>query len=189
MNFNDHSNLEGLHAFLSPSNYHWLNYDKDKLLKTYENKYVAARRGTRLHALACELISLRQKLPKSMKTLNMYVNDAIGFNMTPEQVLYFSDNCFGTADAISFKKNLLRIHDYKSGETPASMKQLEIYAAIFCLEYKINPLEIKYELRIYQTDSVVVHNPEGEDILEICDIIVEDDKLLDQYKEDIQEVI
>lgn len=181
MNFNTHSNLEGLHAFLSPSNYHWLNYDKEKLIRTREN-FEAAKRGTRLHAFACECISLGQKLPKSTKTLNMYVNDAIGYKMTPEQILYFSDNCFGTADAISFKKNFLRIHDYKSGTTPASMKQLEIYASLFCLEYSYNPKDIGMELRIYQSDEVLCHNPEPDDILEICDKIIYSDKILNEME-------
>lgn len=181
MNFNEHSNLEGLHAFLSPSNYHWLNYDKEKLIQTKMNSD-AAKRGSRLHAFACECILLGQKLPKSTKTLNMYVNDAIGYKMTPEQILYFSENCFGTADAISFKKNFLRIHDYKSGVTPASMKQLEIYESIFCLEYNVNPKDIESELRIYQSDEVVVHNPEPEDILEICDKIIYFDKVIKEME-------
>lgn len=182
MNFNEHSNLEGLHAFLSPSSYHWLNYDDEKLIKTRQN-FDAAKMGTRLHAFACECILLGQKLPKNHKTLNMYVNDSIGYRMTPEQVLYFSDNCFGTADAISFKKNVLRIFDYKSGTTPASMKQLEIYAAIFCLEYKINPKDVeKMDLRIYQNDEVFLSEPEPEDILEICDRIIHCDKVLNEME-------
>lgn len=182
MNFNEHSNLEGLHAFLSPSSYHWLNYDDEKLITTRQN-FDAAKLGTRLHALACELILLGQKQPKNRKTLNMYVNDAIGYKMTPEQILYFSENCFGTADAISYKKNILRIFDYKSGTTPASMKQLEIYAAIFCLEYKINPKDIeKIDLRIYQNDEVFLSEPEPEDILEICDRIIHCDKVLNEME-------
>lgn len=181
MNFNTHSNLEGLHAFLSPSNYHWINYDEEKLINTRHN-YEAVKRGTRLHAFACECILLGQKLPKSTKTLNMYVNDAIGYKMTPEQILYFSDNCFGTADAISFKKDFLRIHDYKSGSSPASMKQLEIYAALFCLEYSINPKNIGMELRIYQFDDILYHNPEPEEINEISDKIIYFDKLLNEME-------
>ena len=49
--------------------------------------------------------------------------------MTPEQILYYSDNCFGTADAILFRNNFLRIHDLKTGKIPAHMEQLEIYAS------------------------------------------------------------
>jgi hypothetical protein len=37
----------------------------------------------------------------------MYVNDAIGYQMTPEQPIYYSENCVGTADAISFKNDFL----------------------------------------------------------------------------------
>ena len=146
MNFNKHSNLEGQHAFLSASKYHWINYDEEKLSAAYL-KHLATLKGTELHDFACRCIKLSIKLPKTQNTLNLYVNDAIGYKMTPEQPLYYSDNCFGTADAISFRQNFLRIHDLKSGETPASMHQLEVYAALFCLEYHVNPEEIKIELR------------------------------------------
>ena len=181
MNFNKHSNLEGQHAFLSASKYHWINYDEDKLINVYE-KYLSAQRGTRLHEFACECIKLGQKLPKSKKTLNMYVNDAIGYKMTPEQTLYYSDNCFGTADAISFKNNFLRIHDLKNGETPASINQLEIYMALFCLEYEKKPNKIGAELRIYQSDKVFVHEPSADDIFHIMDKIVAFDRRIEELK-------
>ena len=133
MNFKKHSSLEGKHAFLGASKYHWINYDDDKLIESY-SKFQATLNGTILHDFACQCITLGQKLPKSQKTLNMYVNDAIGFKMKPEQVLYYSDNCFGTADAIVFRNNLLRIHDLKTGVTRAHMEQLEIYAALFGIQ-------------------------------------------------------
>lgn len=115
----------------------------------------------------------------------MYVNDAIGFKMKPEQVLYYSDNCFGTADAIIFRNNLLRIHDLKTGVTKAHMEQLEIYAALFCLEYKIKPGDIEMELRIYQNDEVLYHNPTAEDILPIMDKIVHWDDILSKWMGDV----
>ena len=136
MNFNRHSDLEGRHAFLGASNYHWINYTPEKLDFVFST-YLAKEKGTELHDFARRCIELGIRLPKQKKTLNLYVNDAIGYKMTPEQPLYYSENCFGTADSISFRNNFLRIHDYKSGTTPASMHQLEIYAALFCLEYKI----------------------------------------------------
>ena len=161
MNFNRHFEIEGKHAFLSASKYHWVNYDSEKLKTAYWN-YRAAERGTELHDFAKRCIKLGIRLPKSKNSLNQHVNDAIGFRMVPEQPLYFSDNCFGTADAISFdeKTRMLRIHDLKTGETPASPKQLEIYAAIFCHEYKKNPQEISIELRIYQGGEVLQHFPD-----------------------------
>ena len=102
--------------------------------------------------------------------------------MKTEQVLYYSDNAFGTADAISFKNNFLRIHDLKTGITPSSMKQLEIYAALFCLEYSKNPNDIQIELRIYQNDEVLVHEPHPEDILYIMNKIVLFDKRIEKIK-------
>ncbi len=181
MNFKKHSSLEGKHAFLGASKYHWINYDDDKLIESY-SKFQATLNGTILHDFACQCITLGQKLPKSQKTLNMYVNDAIGFKMKPEQVLYYSDNCFGTADAIIFRNNLLRIHDLKTGVTRAHMEQLEIYAALFCLEYNKKPSDIDMELRIYQNNEILVHNPTVEDILPIMDKIITFDKLIDRMK-------
>lgn len=181
MNFNEHLDLKDKHAFLSPSKYHWINYDDEKLDASYL-KAMAIERGVRLHALADECIRLGVKLPRNKKTLNMYVNDAIGFKMKTEQVLYYSDNAFGTADAISFKNNFLRIHDLKTGVTPSSMKQLEIYAALFCLEYSKNPNDIQFELRIYQNDEVLVHEPYPEDILYIMNKIVLFDKRIEKIK-------
>ena len=156
-------------------------YDDDKLIESY-SKFQATLNGTILHDFACQCITLGQKLPKSQKTLNMYVNDAIGFKMKPEQVLYYSDNCFGTADAIVFRNNLLRIHDLKTGVTRAHMEQLEIYAALFCLEYNKKPSDIDMELRIYQNNEILVHNPTVEDILPIMDKIITFDKLIDRMK-------
>lgn len=183
MKFNNHKNLEGCHAFLGASKYHWINYDPDKVASSYRN-YLATLKGTELHDFAARCIKLGQKLPKSKKTLNMYVNDAIGYRMTPEQVLYYSENCFGTADSISFKDNLLRIHDLKTGVTPAHMEQLEIYAALFCLEYKIKPADIDIELRIYQSDDILVFNPTVEDIVPIMDKIITSDKIISEIKEE-----
>ena len=134
MNFNKHSHLEGQHAFLSASKYHWTGYDVEKLTDSYL-KYLATQRGVELHDFACQCIRLGIRLPRRSETLNLYVNDAIGYKMTPEQVLYYSYNSFGTADAISFRNKMLRIHDLKTGVSPTSMRQLEIYAALFCLEY------------------------------------------------------
>lgn len=178
MNFNEHSRLKDQHAFLSPSKYHWVNYSDEKFDTTYI-RHLAAVKGTRLHALAHECILLGVKLPKSRKTLNMYVNDAIGYGMTPEQPLYYSENCFGHADTISFKRNFLRIHDLKTGDTPSSMKQLEVYQALFCLEYNMRPEEIESELRIYQLDEVIVHTPQPEDILYIMNKIIQFDKRIE----------
>lgn len=181
MNFNKHYNLSGQHAFLGASKYHWINYDENKISESYF-KFMAAQRGTELHDFAAQCIKLGQKLPRSNKTLNMYVNDAIGYKMTPEQVLYYSENCFGTADTISFRNNLLRIHDYKSGTIPAHMEQLMIYAALFCLEYKVKPSEIEIELRLYQSDEIFTHNPTAEEIVPIMDKIVTFDKIITNIK-------
>lgn len=182
MLFNHHSGLSGKHAFLSPSNYHWLNYDENKL-ETRFHTVMAARRGTDLHALAHEAIRLGVKLAKSNQALSTYVNDAIGFKMTCEQPLYYSDNCFGTADTISFRRNKLRIHDLKTGVVATSMKQLEVYTALFCLEYGVDPFEIDIELRIYQRDEIRTHDPIREGLLAIMDKIIIFDQQIEAIKE------
>jgi len=185
MKWNDHSFdvPEGSHAFLGASKYSWLNYSVDKLKETYINM-LAKQRGTEYHAFAAQCIKLKETLPRKHKTLNMYVNDAIRYRMTPEQVLFYSYNCFGTADAIAFKKNFLRIHDLKTGTTPASLHQLEIYASLFCLEYGYKPGKLEgIELRIYQNDDILIANPEADVIAPIMDTIVTFDKIIDEIKE------
>jgi hypothetical protein len=115
--------------------------------------------------------------PEVYETIKEYINDAIGFGMTPEQILYFSDNVFGTADTISFRDQQLRIHDLKTGQTPAHMEQLMCYAALFCLEYGWRPYDISIELRLYQLNEVLVHNPEPEEIEAIIESILRIEKI------------
>lgn len=182
MNFNEHWNIEGRHAFLSPSQYHWLNYDPEKLEERYFNSK-AAERGTELHEFAAMAIKLGRRLPKNKDTVNMFVNDAIGYSMTPEQPLYYSDNCFGTADAISYFKDVLRIHDLKTGITPASMMQLKVYAALFCLEYSKAPSDMEIILRIYQLNEKEELSPEPKEIEDIMGVIVEFDAMIERFKE------
>lgn len=181
MDFNKRSNLNGTHAFLSASNYHWINYDEEKLDRVFFTT-MAARRGTELHAFAHEAIRLGIKLPEVEKTLNSYVNDAIGFRMTPEQILYYSDNCYGHADCVSFRNNQLRIHDLKTGITEASVHQLEVYAALFCLEYRFRPFEIAIELRIYQSDEVRIYEADPDVIFHIMDKIITFDKRINTLR-------
>ena len=57
MNFAKHSNLEGQHAFLSASGYHWINYSEEKIADAYA-KYRAAQRGMALHAFAAQCIKI-----------------------------------------------------------------------------------------------------------------------------------
>lgn len=172
----------GEHAILSPSQYHWLNYDEDKLIASAEAKE-AKELGTRLHAFAKECIELGQKLPKSRKTLNQYVNDAIGFKMEPELELYYSRYCYGKTDAISFKNKMLRVHDLKTGSIPAKLTQLEVYAALFCLDYNVDPYDIEFELRIYQNDDVLIGNPTPDLIRDRVNTIIHDSNVLKKYFE------
>ena len=182
MNFEKHSNLEGLHAPFSASQSSWLRYDDDKAIEVYLNKQAAVV-GTKLHEWAKNTIDLGIKQPRSKKTLYAYVNDAIGFKMSTEVVLYYSNRFFGTADAISFRNGMLRIHDLKtgkSGKIEGHIEQLEVYAALFCLEYKVKPGDINIELRVYKNDEVLYHNPTAEDILPIMDKIIHLNKLLEK---------
>ena len=181
MFFNKHTNLEGLHAPFGASKSSWLRYSDDKIVEVYNNLQ-AAEMGTRLHEWAKQTIDLGIKQSRSKKTIYSYVNDAIGFNMSTEVVLFYSENFFGTADAISFRNNFLRIHDLKTGRRPVHMEQLEIYAALFCLEYKVKPGDIRMELRIYQNDEILVHEPTAEDILPIMAKIVHVNKMLEKIE-------
>lgn len=209
MNFISHSDLEGTHAFLSPSQNAWTNYTDEKLEQRYLTA-MAVERGTRLHAFAAEAIRLNRR-QSGRDTLSMYVNDAIGYKMTPEQPLFYSFNCYGTTDAIAYKKNTLRIHDLKTGEIEAHMKQLYIYSALFCLEYgqkanelrrkgygdndiaqilgvKVNEIHFEPEkmddicLRIYQFNDIKEEHPDPKEIRNIMDIIVHQDRILSNLK-------
>jgi hypothetical protein len=182
MNFNSHSDLKDQHSFLSPSNYHWLNYSPEKLEAVYRNQQ-AKEEGTILHAFASVAINKRIKLANIKKALNMFVNDAIGFKMASEQVLFYSNNSFGTADAILFKDNFLRIHDLKTGMTKPSFKQLDIYAALFCLEYGVDPKDINVEERLYQGNGFEVNIPEPLWIQDIMDKIQEFDVIIENFKQ------
>jgi len=181
MNFKKHSDLEGQHAFLSASNYHWINKDEEGLAQSYITQQ-ARIRGTRLHELASDLIELGEKLPRNNKTLNMYVNDAIGYKMLSEKVLFYSFNCFGTTDTILFKDGVLRIHDLKTGVSKTSFMQLKIYAALFCLEYDVEVNDIEIKLRIYQNDSVMKEYPEPDEIMYIMSKIKNSDKIINKLK-------
>lgn len=166
MSFNKNSRLVGQHAFLSPSNYHWLDYDEEKLRRVYFQKQQTAR-GDRLHAYAQQAIDLKIRQADNGTTLSSYINDAIGFRMEAEIPLYYSDECFGTADAIGIRDNLLRIHDLKTGSTIADMKQLLIYTGIFFWEYRelFQPKDVRVILRIYQNDAIQELQPDSAEIL------------------------
>lgn len=211
MIFNKHSNLEGKHALLGGSKFYWINdISKADKLKRIRSFYTTDL-GTALHEVAKKRIKYGYKLSKYDKksviidiletgipeiilssidfdavfdNLQAYVNDAIGFKMIPEQILYYSDFCFGTADAIAFRDNFLRIHDYKSGLTPAHIEQLEVYASLFCLEYKIKPVDIQMELRIYQNNEVLIHNPEVDEIVPIIDQIISYNKFITKIQKE-----
>lgn len=200
---------EGAHALLSGSRYSWFNYDEEKLFNFVASTY-AATIGTIIHEEAARLIKHQMKVSKvSARTIIMlalldkkvprafididryldnfvaYVNDAVGYGMRPEQVLRYSENAFGTADAILYneKKKFLRIHDYKSGVTQPCLRQLEIYAAFFCLEYRIQPKDISIELRIYWNNEIITGLPTAADIVPIMDKIITFDNYIKNLKE------
>jgi hypothetical protein len=178
MEWKNYSHLSGSHAFLSPSRHHWLNYTNEKLILTYRNHRKAAL-GTKYHALASDLINLAVRLPSTPASLNSFVNDAIGFKMSSEVLLYYSPNSYGTVDAISFYDGVLRIHDLKTGVTPGSMNQLMIYAALFCLDYSLRPDEITtIVLRIYQEGEIIEYEPTVEEVFDVTRKLIEADKIL-----------
>ena len=181
MKWNEHYELSGQHAFLSASGYHWLGYNPDKLVDVYKNMRAKVE-GIELHEFASSAIKKGIKLSKTRNTLNMFVNDCIAFKMQSEVMLFYSVNSFGTADAISFKDNILRVFDYKTGVVKASFKQLDIYVALFCLEYMVNPKDIRIEQRIYQNNDYIVQVPDPEYIQSVMDKIEEFDQIIEIVK-------
>lgn len=134
------------------------------------------------HAYAARSIRVGRKFPQSKKTLNAYINDAIDFHMIPEVGLYYSENCYGVADAIDFINNFLRIHALRTKHEPSDMKQLLIYDALFCLKHGIKPCDIQIENRIYQNDDIWIVNPTCEDIDPIISKIIEFNKIITELK-------
>ena len=133
------------------------------------------------------LIKSLNYIPRDVfETLKMYINDAIGYKMKAEVILYYSDNCYGTADTISFRNRILRIHDFKSGKHKADMEQLEMYTALFCLEYRMKiGVDIdEVELRLYQNDEIITHNPTAEDIEDIMKMYIHVTKLTENIDEE-----
>lgn len=201
MQWHDHSEIEGLHAFLSPSKKTWISYDFEKLEAAYANSW-ATTIGTVLHAFAEKRILRKKRITNKSKesvedfmyengipeklidieqyfeNLAAFVNDAIGFRMRPEQGLKISDDCFGHADAISYdeRKKILRISDYKSGKTEPSMDQLLIYAALFFVEYSkelgIRLSDLKVELRIYYQGQIIYYEPEEDVMAHMVDVVL-----------------
>lgn len=208
MGSKDHLELKGTHAPFSPSQPSWLNYTPEKLLGNYVSGY-ATMIGTLTHEFAEKRIKKVDKLtPEGIDswefylwdhkvpeyvlhnidkeriygTLLMYVNDCIDFGMEPEKILYFSDNFYGTADAISFKRKTLRISDLKTGTSLVKDEQLLVYAAFFCLENKIKPKDIKIELRFYKELDILYCEPEPEAIESIMQIVISHNKILQSFR-------
>lgn len=227
MKWNDHSKdiPKGSHAILSPSRHAFVRYDKSKLFTRYRADF-ASDIGDTLHAYAKDLIKFKKKLTRYHKqqvelellrngipenvfdidilfdNFKNYVNDAIGYQLDPEQPLKYSDNAYGTADAIAYTERRgdpdfdgeLRIHDLKTGLSPASMEQLELYAALFFLEYPQYKVgRTKIILCIYQNfvdddDEIVpdifTEEPDPERIAHFMDVFVTMDKWVNGFKGD-----
>ena len=199
MIFRSYSNLDDKHARFSPSQPYWLNDTEEGIIKRFRSQY-AAQIGTIFHDFARRYIKHGLRLAKSDKktvildllesgipgsvidsldidfifeNVQEYVNDAVAYRMSPEVHLYFSDNFFGTADAISFdeKKNKLKIFDLKTGSSTPHLEQLIIYTALFCLDYKVNPFDISTELKIYKNNEVQIDEPDPSDIMDAMEKI------------------
>lgn len=185
MRFNRHSDLEGKHSFMSPSSPAWLRYDDQKLERRFM-EHLAHLRGTEEHDFAARAIKLGHRMEDVQKTVNMYVNDSIGWRLKPEVALFWSFFCHGTADAIGLQtlrvdRPLLRISDLKTGKTPTAMDQLVTYAALFCLEYEYpKPWELDFELRIYQGNKIKLHVPDPDEVFHAMDRILTGTRLLEE---------
>ena len=120
-------------------------------------------------------------------TVGLYINQCIQYRMHPEVVLFYSPNSFGTVDAIAYRYRILRISDLKTGVSRTSEWQLYVYAALFCLEYGIDPFSMRgIELRIYQDATVRPYVGDPGKIKEIMDKIVEFDGILNQLREEVK---
>jgi len=207
MEWNRHPELVNRHTFLSPSKYAFLRKTDEELVSSYYSSF-ASDIGTATHAFAADCIKLRHELDETdwrhlefellrkkfpreafdldfiFPTVYRYVNDSVARNMDPEVGLMYCDLCGGTADAISFRRKRLLIHDLKTGTTPAKIDQLMGYAALFFLEYGYKPESTHTELRIYQAGDIFVCEPKPDEVREVMEAIVHACSVLQNLKEE-----
>ena len=160
-----------LHATFSPSDKAWLNYDREKIRQRVLSAR-AVQRGTELHELAKHCIDMRTPLDPSNGIISVYVKDCIAYEMDTEVSLMYSEDIGGTADALKFDmaEGILRISDLKTGERKASIAQVVLYAALWCLINRVDPMSIGYDLRIYgHTSQRLASGFEKEDEELVCE--------------------
>lgn len=180
--FYDHHDLRDQHAYLSASKHSWVNYDDEHMRTVYFNELMK-KRGTEMHAYAemANRLGIRQRGNKV--TIDKFINDGLDYDMKAEVVLYYSRNCFGTTDLIGYdkRKNLVRIFDLKNGKIPVTkFDQLHIYGALFCLEYKFDPMKLDFDFRLYQNDGILVDDEyTNEDIRHVMDKIIHFDEMIE----------
>lgn len=211
MNYTRHSELEGKHAFLGASKSGWLRKSPDELFRAYARTYITTI-GTAIHDIARKhikhsfpvtlddknsvLLSLVEdyKIPLQIidaavdfasvfDNFMIYVNDCIDYDMVPEQILYYSYNCFATTDAINrlddiMENSIVRVSDLKTGTTPVHKEQIFVYMSLVCLEYNLRPGELEFVGKIFQNGEIQEYNPTGVEIAEIMDTIVMADNII-----------
>lgn len=157
--------------------------NKRELMRSFKS-YIYQKYYSEIYGLS----AFGEKLLKNMKyvpaesyaTVIGYINDAISFKMKPEERLRYSENFFGTADAIKDLGDTLIIFDLKTGTASPHVEQLLIYAALYCLANSKNPEQMNFELRLYQGNDIFVATPSAEDIRPIMETIVEFDKIMNR---------
>ena len=145
-----------------------------KEIETYiYAKYTFLSEDLKISEYGKKLLIYLKFVPKEVLEVTMcYINDGIRYGMNVEQGLKYSEFVYGHADTICFKNNILRIHDLKTGDGPAHIEQLKLYAALFCLEYVIKPSTIKIELSLYHWDEITQLEPDLEEIINLMDSII-----------------
>ena len=182
MSWGRYSKLKGQHALLSPSNYHWINYDKEKLLKVLYNQKMKER-GTKLHEFASEAINLK-RYQAGNDNVSQFVNDCIDMKMHSEEVVYATEYAFGTADAINEVNDVIYIFDLKTGEHKAKFTQLYLYAAFYCIMNDINPISKKYVFRIYQYEEYEQLEGDPLEVKRLMELTIEDSDVVKAIEEE-----
>jgi hypothetical protein len=146
----------------------------------------AALEGVEQHRYAAICIEEGLVQDDESTTLGLYINQSIAFKMHPEVVLFYSPNAFGTVDAIAYRHRRLRVSDLKTGVSRTSEHQLEVYVALFCLEYGVDPFHLRdIELRIYQDNRVREYPADPAFIKGIMDKIVKFDGIINELREEV----
>ena len=148
-----------------------------------KNSFTDSKTGERITSnFGRTLLFFMKYVPEeTFGTIKSYINDCIAFKMETEVRVEFSENFFGTADAIRFDGKNLKVFDLKTGATPGKIEQPIIYACLYLLKYHIAVESVSVEARIYQNNDILGATPDTSELIPIMNKIIHLDNLTNEF--------